>query len=36
MKFLLAPDKYKGSLAGQEFCEAVASGIQKVSQVLLA
>ncbi|NDV42480.1 glycerate kinase [Flagellimonas sediminis] len=30
MKFLLAPDKYKGSLTGQEFCEAVASGILKV------
>ncbi len=30
MKFVLAPDKYKGSLTGQEFCEAVASGILKV------
>jgi glycerate kinase len=36
MKFVLAPDEYKGSLTGQQFCEAVASGILKVSQVLLA
>ncbi|TXK07005.1 glycerate kinase [Flagellimonas aequoris] len=36
MKFILALHKYKGSLTGQEFCEAVASGIHKVSQVLLA
>lgn len=30
MKFVLAPDKYKGSLSGQEFCTAVESGIRKV------
>jgi len=30
MKFILAPDKYKGSLSGQEFCDAVESGIRKV------
>lgn len=30
MKFVLAPDKYKGSLTGNEFCEAVESGIKKV------
>ncbi|WP_330096094.1 glycerate kinase [Flagellimonas taeanensis] len=36
MKFVLAPDKYKGSLTGQQFCEAVASGIQKASPVPLA
>ena len=30
MKFVLAPDKYKGSLTGKEFCEAVESGIKKV------
>ncbi len=30
MKFVLAPDKYKGSLNGDEFCEAVASGIAQV------
>jgi glycerate 2-kinase len=27
MRFLLAPDKYKGSLTGREFCDAVAEGI---------
>ena len=27
MKFLLAPDKYKGSLTGPDFCNAVAEGI---------
>ncbi len=27
MKFVLAPDKYKGSLSGQQFCAAVESGI---------
>ncbi|MAU15016.1 MAG: glycerate kinase [Muricauda sp.] len=30
MKFILAPDKYKGSLTGREFCETVACGIKKV------
>ncbi|WP_222983001.1 glycerate kinase [Flagellimonas meishanensis] len=30
MKFVLAPDKYKGSLTGNEFCEAVSNGIRKV------
>ena len=30
MKFILAPDKYKGSLTGREFCETVARGIKKV------
>ncbi|WP_421802297.1 glycerate kinase [Flagellimonas sp.] len=30
MKFILAPDKYKGSLTGREFCETVALGIKKV------
>ncbi len=30
MKFVLAPDKYKGSLTGHEFCHAVESGIKKV------
>ncbi len=30
MKFVLAPDKYKGSLTGHEFCDAVESGIKKV------
>ncbi|MDT0539404.1 glycerate kinase [Croceitalea sp. P059] len=30
MKFVLAPDKYKGSLSGFEFCDAVESGIKKV------
>ncbi|MDC6366173.1 MULTISPECIES: glycerate kinase [Flavobacteriaceae] len=30
MKFVLAPDKYKGSLSGAEFCLAVESGIRKV------
>ncbi|GLU42945.1 glycerate kinase [Allomuricauda sp. NBRC 101325] len=30
MKFILAPDKYKGSLTGREFCVIVARGIQKV------
>lgn len=30
MKFVLAPDKYKGSLTGQDFCNAVESGIKKV------
>ena len=30
MKFVLAPDKYKGSLTGHEFCDAVESGIKRV------
>jgi glycerate kinase len=30
MKFVLAPDKYKGSLTGFEFCNAVEEGILKV------
>ncbi|MEM8999525.1 MAG: glycerate kinase [Bacteroidota bacterium] len=30
MKFVIAPDKYKGSLTGLEFCDAVEQGIQKV------
>ncbi|MCR9226709.1 MAG: glycerate kinase [Flavobacteriaceae bacterium] len=30
MKFILAPDKYKGSLTGREFCKTVAQGIYKV------
>ena len=30
MKFVLAPDKYKGSLSGQEFCAAVEQGIRKI------
>lgn len=30
MKFVLAPDKYKGSLTGQEFCHAAESGLKKV------
>ncbi len=30
MKFVLAPDKYKGSLTGRQFCDAVESGIKKV------
>ena len=30
MKFVLAPDKYKGSLTGPEFCNAVENGIKKV------
>ncbi|MCF6296801.1 MAG: glycerate kinase [Flavobacteriaceae bacterium] len=30
MKFILAPDKYKGSLTGIEFCNAVEEGIKSV------
>ena len=30
MKFVLAPDKYKGSLSGEQFCDAVEEGIKKV------
>tara|TARA_R110000868_G_scaffold115109_2_gene307700 strand:- start:240 stop:1364 length:1125 start_codon:yes stop_codon:yes gene_type:complete len=30
MKFVIAPDKFKGSLTGFEFCDAVAEGLQMV------
>lgn len=30
MKFVIAPDKYKGSLSGWQFCEAAESGIKRV------
>ncbi|NKI30384.1 glycerate kinase [Croceivirga thetidis] len=30
MKFVIAPDKFKGSLSGQEFCEIVATEIKKI------
>lgn len=30
MKFVIAPDKFKGSLSGAEFCEAAESAIYKV------
>ena len=30
MKFVLAPDKFKGSLTGLEFCDAVSEGLLKV------
>lgn len=30
MKIVLAPDKFKGSLTGLEFCQAVKMGLQKV------
>ena len=30
MKFVLAPDKFKGSLTGLEFCEATKKGILEV------
>jgi len=30
MKFVIAPDKFKGSLTGFEFCDAVAEGVAKV------
>lgn len=30
MKFILAPDKFKGSLTGLEFCDVVAEGIRSV------
>ena len=30
MKFVIAPDKFKGSLTGMEFCNAVEEGIKKV------
>ncbi len=29
MNFVLAPDKFKGSLTGSQFCDAVALGIQR-------
>ncbi len=31
MKIVLAPDKFKNSLSGIEFCEAVEAGIKKIS-----
>ena len=30
MKFVVAPDKFKGSLTGEKFCEAVEVGIKKI------
>ncbi len=30
MKFVLAPDKFKGSLTGDEFCMAVVEGIKEI------
>ncbi len=30
MKIVIAPDKFKGSLTGFEFCDAVAEGLKKV------
>ncbi|WP_339727825.1 glycerate kinase [Maribacter stanieri] len=30
MKFVIAPDKFKGSLTGFEFCDAVAEGLKMV------
>ncbi len=30
MKFVIAPDKYKGSLSGEQFCNAVERGIKMV------
>ncbi|MDP5061172.1 MAG: glycerate kinase, partial [Maribacter sp.] len=30
MKFVIAPDKFKGSLTGFEFCDAVEEGIKMV------
>lgn len=30
MKFVIAPDKYKGSLTGSEFCNAVEEGLRMV------
>ena len=32
MKFVIAPDKFKGSLSGFEFCEAVEEGLRMVSK----
>lgn len=31
MKFVIAPDKFKGSLTGFEFCDAVEEGLSKVN-----
>ncbi|NHF57825.1 glycerate kinase [Flavobacteriaceae bacterium TP-CH-4] len=30
MKFVIAPDKFKGSLTGFEFCDAVAEGLRSI------
>ncbi len=30
MKFVIAPDKYKGSLSGWQFCEAAEGGIKRI------
>jgi len=30
MKIVIAPDKFKGSLSGPEFCDAVAEGLKKI------
>ena len=30
MKFVIAPDKFKGSLTGSEFCDAVEEGIRQI------
>ncbi|NNJ88348.1 MAG: glycerate kinase, partial [Eudoraea sp.] len=30
MKFVIAPDKFKGSLTGIEFCDAVEKGLRQV------
>ena len=30
MKFVLAPDKYKGSLSGEQFCDVVEQGIRRI------
>ena len=30
MKFIIAPDKFKGSLTGFEFCDAVTEGLQMI------
>jgi len=32
MKIIIAPDKFKGSLTGLQFCEAVEEGIKSVNQ----
>lgn len=32
MKFVIAPDKFKGSLSGFEFCDAVEEGLRMVSK----
>lgn len=34
MKFIIAPDKFKGSLSGFEFCDAVEEGISNVNSDL--